>query len=213
MLQQTGVTIDQIDEASEALNTIMEEAMNVTVTLSDRYKTFKDCKNCEKLSSEIEQIEEEFIGAQNRAQNVHDELSAEVVHCKFVDGLYKEQQLLADKSTVNVLPLQGDSREPYMMLNLRSSTCEIIDEKSSNFSDQQSTKQSDQQFVLQPSKPLYSRGISSQTRSETHLVNQKHDRVPVIPYSTSNQQLPVIGALNQHSYLQPLVSGDMRTYS
>ena len=60
---------------------------------------------------------------------------------------------------------------------------------------------------------MYSQGISGQTRSETHLVNQKYDRVPVIPYSVSNQQLPVTGALNQHSYLQPLVGGDMRTYS
>ena len=74
MLQQTDVTIDQIDEASEALNTIMEEAMNVMVRLSDRYKAQKDSKNCEKLSSEIEQIEVEFTDAQNRAQNVCDEL-------------------------------------------------------------------------------------------------------------------------------------------
>ena len=187
--------------------------MNVMVRLSDRYKALKDCKNCEKLSSETEQIEVEFTDAQNRAQNVRDELRAEVVHSKFVDGLYKEQQLLAGKSNVNVLPVQDDSREPYMMLNSQSSMCEIIDQQSSNFSDQQSTKQSDQQFVLQPSKPLYSQGISGQKRSETHLVNQKYDRVPVIPYSASIQQLPVIGALNQHSYLQPLVGGDTRTYS
>ena len=42
MLQQTGVTIDQIDEASDALNTVMEKAMNVMVRLSDRYKALKD---------------------------------------------------------------------------------------------------------------------------------------------------------------------------
>ena len=127
MLQQTGVTIDQIDEASDALNTVMEEAMNVMVRLSDRYKALKDCKNCEKLSSEIEKIEVEFTDAQNRAQNVRDELSAEVIHSKFVDGLYKEQQLLAGKSNVNVLPVRGDSREPYMVLNSQSSMYEVID--------------------------------------------------------------------------------------
>ena len=176
MLQQIDVTIDQIDEASEALNTVMEEAMNVMVRLSDRYKAQKDSTNCEKLSSEIEQIEVEFTDAQNRAQNVRDELSAEVVHSKFVDGLYKEQQLLADKFNVNILPVQGDSREPYTMLNSRSSACEIIDQQSSKCSDQQSTKQSDQQFVLQSSRPFHSPGIFSRTRSETHPVNQKCDK-------------------------------------
>ena len=44
--------------------------------------------NCEKLSLEIEQIELEFTVAQNHVQNVRDEPSAEVVHSKFVDGLY-----------------------------------------------------------------------------------------------------------------------------
>ena len=52
-------------------------------------------------------------------------LSAEVVHSKFVDGLYKEQQLLADKFNVNILPVQGNSREPYTMLNSQSSACEL----------------------------------------------------------------------------------------
>ena len=72
----------------------------------------KDSKNCEKLSSEIEQIEVEFTDTQNRVQNFRDERSAGVVHSKFVDGLYKEQQLLADKFNVNILPVQGDSKEP-----------------------------------------------------------------------------------------------------
>ena len=157
MLQQTDVTIDQIDEASEAFNTVMEEAMNVMVRLSDRYKAQKDSKNCEKLTSEIEQIKVEFTDVQNR-----DELSTEVVHSKFVDGLYKEQQLLADKFDVNILPEQGDSREPYTMLNSQSSACKIINQQSSKCSDQQSTKQSDQQFGLQSSRPFHNPGISSQ---------------------------------------------------
>ena len=82
----------------------------------------------------------EFTDAQNCARNVRDELSAEVVHSKFVDGLYKEQQLLADKFNVNILPVQGDSREPYTMLKSQSLACEIIDQQSSKYSDQQSTK-------------------------------------------------------------------------
>ena len=173
----------------------------------------KDSKNCEKLSSEIEQIEVEFTDTQNRVQNFRDERSAGVVHSKFVDGLYKEQQLLADKFNVHILPVQGDSKEPYRMLNSQSSACEIIDQQSSKCSDQQSTKQLDQQFVLQSSRPFHSLSISSRTRSETHLVNQKCDRVPVMPCSASNQQPPVIGFTNQRSYLQPLAGGNTRTIS
>jgi len=65
----------------------MEEAINVMVRVSDRYKTQKDSKHSEKVSSEIKQIEVEFTYVQNRVQNVREELSAEVVHSKFVDGL------------------------------------------------------------------------------------------------------------------------------
>ena len=60
----------------------MEELLEVTDRLSAKYRWEKDIKSNDKLSSEIEKIEIEFIDAQNRAQRFRDELRNREVYSK-----------------------------------------------------------------------------------------------------------------------------------
>ena len=100
LIQRLDVTVGQIDEASDHLNIVMDETLECMGRLASKYKIEKDSKSNEKLGLEIEQIEEEFTGAQNRAQKVHDELSDKLVYSKFIGGLNKESVLLENPSVV-----------------------------------------------------------------------------------------------------------------
>ena len=55
VLIQEQITIEQLDEECEQLETLMEELLEVAAKLSDKYRLEKDIKGNEKLSLEIEQ--------------------------------------------------------------------------------------------------------------------------------------------------------------
>ena len=81
-IQQDKVTTDEIKEGCEALDIAQEEAMGIMARLLDKYMAEKDSKNSEKLSQEIDNIEIEYSDAQNRAQNVFDEVRKAVIYDK-----------------------------------------------------------------------------------------------------------------------------------
>ena len=70
LIQRLDVTIEQIDEASDQLNIVMDETLQCMSRLANKCKIEKDSKSNEKLGSEIKLIEEEFTSAQNCAQKV-----------------------------------------------------------------------------------------------------------------------------------------------
>ena len=106
---QEEITIEEIDEECEQLNVLIEEALELMLRLSTKYKLERDIKSNEKLSLEIEQIEIEFTDAQNRAQRVRDELSNRKVYSKFVEQLNRGQSVPVDNK-VDSLTMQCNSK-------------------------------------------------------------------------------------------------------
>jgi len=160
LIQRLDVTIEQIDEASDQLNIVMDEALQCMGRLANKYKVRKDSKSNEKLGSEIELIEEEFTNAQNRAQKVRDELSERLMHSKFVGGLNKEPSLLGSTSVVHNLPMQVGSG----MLNKATevSTVTQVERAASNLAEKQ--------FNKQLPVPMFTTGTTSQIGMETSLM-------------------------------------------
>ena len=69
-LQEETVDIDKINALCEELDSVEEEVLDIMTKLSDKYKEQKDNKMCMKVSQEIDQIEQEYTNAQNRAQQM-----------------------------------------------------------------------------------------------------------------------------------------------
>ena len=123
LIQRLDVTVEQIDEASDHLNIVMDEALQCMGRLAHKYKIDKDSKSNEKLGLEIELIEEEFTDAQNRAQKVRDELSDRLVYSKFLGGLNKESSLLGNTSVASDSSIQVGSGTERVQ---RTVTCTSI---------------------------------------------------------------------------------------
>ena len=87
LIQQKGVAADEIQEACLGLDLAQEEAMEAIEKLSDRYKAEKDYRSCDKLGQEVDRIEIEYTDAQNRAQEVYDELSKANTYSRIVKRL------------------------------------------------------------------------------------------------------------------------------
>ena len=68
-----------------------EEAMEAIEKLSDRYRAVGDYNSSDNLGQEIDKIEIEYTDAQNRAQEVYDELSKSKAYNKFVRTLEETQ--------------------------------------------------------------------------------------------------------------------------
>ena len=166
LIQRLDVTIEQIDEASDQLNIVMDEILQCMSRLANKYKIEKDSKSNEKLGSEIELIEEEFTNVQNRAQKVRDELSERLMYSKFVGGLNKEPSLLVSTSIVSDLPMQVSSGT----LNKASevSTVTQVERAASNMAE----KQFDKQLPV----PMYTTGATSQIGMETSLLGQDRSK-------------------------------------
>ena len=71
-LQEETVDIDKINALCEELDSVEDEVLDIMTKLSDKYKEQKDNKMCMKVSQEIDQIEQEYTNAQNRAQQMLD---------------------------------------------------------------------------------------------------------------------------------------------
>ena len=100
-VQQEKVSTFEIKEACEALDIAQEEAMYAMTRLLNKYIAEKDHKSSEKLSLEIEKIEIEYSDAQNRAQQVYDEVSRAASYDKFVRKLdYGSQRQQIETSDV-----------------------------------------------------------------------------------------------------------------
>ena len=65
--------------------------MEAIEKLLDRFRTEKDYKSSERLGQEIEKIEIEYTDAQNRTQEVYDELRKSNAYSKFVRTLEETQ--------------------------------------------------------------------------------------------------------------------------
>ena len=128
---QEEITIEEIDEECEQLNVLIEEALELMLRLSTKYKLERDIKSNEKLSLEIEQIKIEFTDAQNRAQRVRDELSNRKVYSKFVEQLNRGQSVPVDNK-VDSLTMQCNSKvlekteRPEIKNGIQSPVHEII---------------------------------------------------------------------------------------
>ena len=203
LIQQSDVTIEQIDEASEHLNIAMDEAMEAMDRLSTKYKVEKDSKSNEKLGSEIEQIEIEFTDAQNHAQKVHDELSGRMVYSKFVEGLNREQPLSVNTSTVNSLPMQSDSgmsdraKEQSTVSHMQRAACNMTEK----------------QFGMQLPEPEYRSGGVSQVGVNTQLTGQdrsEYTRMTTVPCSMREYRPLVVEPTSHGIYSQSrtLVDGN-----
>ena len=71
-LQEETVDIDKINALCEELDGVEEKVLDIMTKLSYKYKEQKDSKMCIKVSQEIDQIEQEYTNAQNRAQQMLD---------------------------------------------------------------------------------------------------------------------------------------------
>ena len=70
-LQEQTVDIVSINTLCEQLDSA-EEVLDIMTKLSDKYREKKNNEMCIKVSKEIEQIEQEYTSAQNRAQEMLD---------------------------------------------------------------------------------------------------------------------------------------------
>ena len=71
-LQEQTVEIDNINTLCEQLDGVEEEVLDIMTKLSDKYREQKNSEMCIKVSKEIEQVEQEYTSAQNRAQEMLD---------------------------------------------------------------------------------------------------------------------------------------------
>ena len=73
LIQDEEVDVDNIAKMCDTLDESEQETIDIMLRLSERYKGEKDSQtSCYKLSQEIEQLEIEYISAQNWAQEVID---------------------------------------------------------------------------------------------------------------------------------------------
>ena len=91
-IQQENVSREEIKEACEILDTAQDDAMDAMMRLSNKYIANKDSRSSERLIQEIDKIEIEYTDAQNRAQQVFDELSRAASYSKFIKKLEDTSQ-------------------------------------------------------------------------------------------------------------------------
>jgi len=91
-IQQENVSRGEIKEPCEILDSAKDDAMDAMMRLSNKYIANKDCRSSERLIQEIDKIKIEYTDAQNRAQQVFDELSRAASYSKFIKKLEDTSQ-------------------------------------------------------------------------------------------------------------------------
>ena len=79
-----------------------EEVLGIMTKLGEKYNEQKDCKSCKsciKISQKIEQIEQEYTSAQNRAQQI---LNIKLLDLRKYQHTNKKTRLWKSQNTIAV---------------------------------------------------------------------------------------------------------------
>ena len=91
VIQREDVNSQEIKDACDELDIVLENVMSAMDKLFERYKMDRESRSAERLGEEIEQIEIEYSNAQNRAQKVMDSLSLSKRYEKFLDKIQRKE--------------------------------------------------------------------------------------------------------------------------
>ena len=91
VIQREDVNSQEIKDACDELDIVLENVMGAMDKLFERYKMDRESRSAERLCEEIEQIEIEYSNAQNRAQKVMDSLSLSKRYEKFLDKIQQKK--------------------------------------------------------------------------------------------------------------------------
>ena len=91
VIQREDVNSQEIKDACDELDIVLENVMSAMDKLFERYKMDRESRSAERLGEEIEQIEIEYSNAQNRAQKVMDSLSLSKRYEKFLNKIQQKE--------------------------------------------------------------------------------------------------------------------------